>query len=213
MRKLLLIFILAIGLLACGEGKVKPKVKRASLSTNTSKFEIVEPKLNLVDTIKSYDNKVYTKYISGSVFQELRESLPDWELPEPIQWENFWFKEYKDDSVLVNYLSGDFNCDSKSDYAFLLQNKNNKQYAVWVLQSKQGKLSVIKLHDLGESEQPLQFGIELVPKGPLFYIDFENDNPKPIKLKCPGIQVSFFETAAVTYYWKSNKFESVTTGD
>jgi len=207
MRKLLSILILSICFLACKERKIKPKVKEALSPIDTSK--VASP----VDTIKNSDNKVYTDYISKSVIQQLKEKLPDWKLPEPAQWEDFWFKEYKKDGVLVNYISSDFNCDNKSDYAFLLQNQRNKQYAVWVVQSNDDEINVINLHEFGKAEFPLQFGIELIPKGPLSYIDFENDDPKPINLKCPGVQVVFFEKGAEAYYWKNNKYESVTTGD
>jgi len=36
---------------------------------------------------------------------------------------------------------------------------------------------------------------------------------KTIDLKHQAIQVSYFETAADTYYWKDGKYQSVTTGD
>jgi len=211
MRKLLQVSILILVLYACEHKKVKTEIK--ATTNNNTPLKVSSDNTSLGDTIKSFDDKVYQVYLSKAVMGYLKKELPDWKLPEPSRWQNFWFKEYKDDSVLVNYISNDFNCDSQSDYAFILQNQKNKQYAVWILQSKQDKLSVLKLHDFGKAELPLQFGIELVPKGSLSYIDFENDNPKPINLKCPGIQVSYFESGAETYYWNVNKFESVTTGD
>lgn len=50
----------------------------------------------------------------------MEQKLPHWHLMNPNSWENFWFKQYQKDSSLVNYITADFNCDEKMDYALLL---------------------------------------------------------------------------------------------
>lgn len=130
----------------------------------------------------------------------------------PDNWDILWFQEYRTENGLVNYISGDFNCDTKQDYALLLANANN-ELAVWVIQSNNDDYQFEKIHVLGQIHTPVSLGIELIPKGKLDYINLDVEESKTINLNCPGIQIAHFERAAVTYFWNNGKFESVQTAD
>jgi hypothetical protein len=206
MRKFLLIMI--FGLSACGQSNLQ-SVSEAPTKDTISKTDSPEP--NYLDSIPTFQKTVYNT-IDTSALSLMKQLLPDWELPDPSNWEKFWFKEYMKNGNFVVFISGDFNCDDITDYVFLLQNKEN-DFAVWILQSEHSDFSPIKLYNIGKRASRLDIGIELVPKGRLFYIDFENDNPPPITLKCPGIQIVSFERAASTYYWDNGIYKTVITGD
>ena len=164
------------------------------------------------DTIKPFTSEVYKKYIPDSILQLVATRLPEWKLPLPDSWERFWFKEYKKDTVLVNYISADFNGDGRKDYAFIL-NDAKREFATWVLQSKNGDYELIKLNSIKTVNGKTDMGLQIIPKGKLNYIDFDSDNDKYVMLKFPAIQVEFFEQSAETYYWQNGKYKSVTTGD
>jgi hypothetical protein len=165
------------------------------------------------DTVSIYPNAVYKLYLSPIVLKLVQQRLPKWKLPEPSTWDKFWFTNYKKQNTLVNYIAADFNGDRKNDYCLILKNKQNI-FAVWVLQSDKKDYLPIKLYETSSKTLPIEIGLELIPKGKLNYIDFDNDKtPKPIDLHNPAIQVVFFETSAQTYYWKNGKYLSVTTGD
>ena len=208
MRKILL--IVTFGLVACGQSKLESISSEASTKNTIS--EALPLKKNYLDSIPPFDKSVYNQHIDKSTLLLIKHQLPNWELPDPSNWQRFWFKEFMKNGGLVNYISGDFNCDNINDYCILLQNAD-KEFAVWVLQSQQDTFSAIKLSDIGKPITQLEIGLEVVPTGPLFYIDFQNDNPKQIDLKCPGIQIISFEKAASTYYWKDGNYKSVVTGD
>jgi len=209
--KRIIMCCLALSAFSCNN----QQAKEPSKPVDTVKSPIIkaEPKeFKVKNTIPAYSDDIYRKYIPAPVFELLDQQLPDWKLPSPNTWEKFWFQEYKRDSSLINYTSGDFNGDDRPDYALILVNAD-KEFTVWVLQSEQGRYKAIKLHETTGLTLPIDMGLELTPKGELNYIDLDNDNPKPIQLKHPAITVAFFERAAQTYYWKDGKYESVTTGD
>jgi hypothetical protein len=171
-----------------------------------------KPKVQQENTVSSQDSSFYSKYIPQPVLTLMEEKLPHWQLINPSKWDSFWFKQYQKDSSLVNYVPADFDCDGKEDYALLLANPKGEA-AVWVLQSVGTSYQPFKLQDVETSENPIDVGIELIPKGKLDYIDLDDENTKSMRLKCPAIQMLFFERGAVTYYWDKNKFKSVQTGD
>lgn len=191
----------------------KTEIKDA-VSKNMADTPIVQ-NVQPQETIVSYDSIIYKQYISQGTMDLINQKLPDWYLVAPNNWDQFWFKEYKKDRSLVNYMAGDFNCDQKQDYALVLADRKN-ELAVWVLQSDGKDYKSIKLHDLGKTGIPLEVGIEIVPEGNLNYIvvdEDDEDGVKSIELECPGIQVMFFEKSAVTYYWKNEKYHELQTGD
>lgn len=209
-----LLIFLTIGLIACNQNN-QPKLVSETNTKNSSINDTLESnEINTntdLDTSK-YDISIYNKYISEPLKSILDYKLPDWYLIRPENWDNLWFQYYKSESKLVNYISGDFNCDTRQDYALLLSNGNN-EIAVWAIISKDNTYQAIKIHELGLLKTPIQNGLELIPKGTIDYLDLDSEEFKVLKISCDAIQIMYFESAAVAYYWQNGKFESVQTAD
>ena|SRR5688572_3702512 len=207
-----LLLILAVGFIACAQPNPTQKIEnKDTLSVRKSDTPIVQ-RQQPQDSIVPYANTIYHQFISQNVMNLTKQTLPQWHLPNPNTWDAVWFNGYKKDSALVNYVAADFNCDNKQDYALLLTNAK-KEFTIWVLQSQNEGYKPIRLYELGNMEKPLEVGIELVAKGAINYLDENAEDVKSITLKCPAIQVMFFEKAAVTYYWENGKYNEVQTGD
>ncbi len=161
----------------------------------------------------SYDKTVYDKYFPAELRNYLKDSLSDWYIPDPEEWDNLWFQTYMNPDALVNFIRGDFNGDKKTDYAVLLKDKH-KAVAAWAIQTDNNGFTKIKLEDCGIFNPHIQAALQIIEPGKLEYIDPESDDPpKPLMLQHPAIQVEYFETSATTYYWDKNKYKAVVTGD
>lgn len=203
------IFILSCALIGCQQNKVEHATNKAPIVGTVSK--VTQNKSEDTDSLVAFDKSVYEQKISKQVLSLLKNSLPEWELPHPSLWDKFWFNSYMKNGNLVNYISGDFNCDDIIDYAFILQNKQ-KEIAIWVLQSEGAKFLTIKLLPIGKVPR-IEIGIEKQKKGIISYIDPQNETMPSISLKCEAITVISFEKAAETYYWKNGHYKSIATGD
>ncbi|HZH38579.1 MAG TPA: hypothetical protein VEX17_00755 [Bacillales bacterium] len=206
-----LITILFVALLACNQqtstGHTEHKDSIVKIDTTTPVVPRDKPK----DTIAPFDDPVYNNYIPQKLHDIMVQKLPGWTLPKPSDWTAYWFNTYKKDSALVNYITADFNCDQKQDYALLLTNKQN-EIAVWAIQSNKEDYAAIKLYELGKPGKPFDNGIELIPKGEVNYLD-DKGNYKSMNFKCPAIQLLFFEKSAISFYWNNGKYERIQTGD
>ena len=207
-----LLLILAVGFIACTQQNPTPKTKSTDTLTAKSADTPALLKQQPQDTITTFDSTIYSQYISAEVMRLINHHLPQWYLPAPGNWDAFWFKEYKKDSVLVNYITGDFNCDGKKDYSLLLANAK-EGFAVWVLQSAKETYEAIKLVEFGQMERPVEVGLQFTEVGELNYLYENAEDVKSVTLKCPAISVLYFEKAAVTYYWENGKYVEVQTGD
>lgn len=217
MIKLLLTVIILLALFSCGRQKGAPKQE----STATDSTASVQPSTSAPDSAEMlqklqayvYDSTIYDHHLPAELKNYLSANLQDWKLPEPTEWDALWFQNYRSTNSLVNFISGDFNCDAQKDYTLLLSNKRDSSLAVWIIHSGNNGLTSIKLDEYGKPDNHIQLGLELVEAGNLNYIDPDMDDTKSIKLECPAIQVVFFEKGATTYYWDKDKYSSVQTGD
>jgi hypothetical protein len=187
-KMLMLLAVVSVSWLAC---KQKSTQSQASVDTNTKAIKHpAQPKVEQ-DTIPTYTEAVYRAHIPEEVNALLEEKLPGWRLPSPMSWEKYWFNAYKKDNALVDYVNGDFNGDSKPDYALLLENEQHV-FKVWVLQSDDNDYKAIQLLELSEATLPLDVGLELIDKSKLSYLSMDEgaDDIKTIDLKHPAIQIS-----------------------
>ena len=209
MKKLV---ILIVGIIACRQEE--PAAKAPASGTDNKEFikttlAKVAPPGNSIDY---NDSTIYKEYIPEAILNVIKQKLPEWHLLKPADWEMSWFNEYKKKSSLVSYCTADFNCDGKDDYAIMLGNNKN-EITVWIIQSDNNNYKTVRLDELGQIRSPIQFGIDTIPKGKLDYIDLDVENVKTINIKCPAVQVVYFESAAVAYYWEKGKYQSVQTAD
>lgn len=216
MMKLLLLAMTLV-LFSCAEQKGEPKQDSPSTdSTATVQEPAFAPdSAEMLQKLQAYayDSTIYDQYLPSDLKSYLAATLQDWKLPTPSEWDALWFQTYRSTNSLVNFISGDFNCDAQNDHALLLSSKSDSSLAVWIIHSGNNGLTSIKLEEYGKPDNHIQLGLELVEAGDLNYIDPDVDEPKSIKMKCLGIQVVYFEKAAITYYWDKDKYSSVQTGD
>ncbi|WP_345949257.1 hypothetical protein ABDD95_20640 [Mucilaginibacter sp. PAMB04274] len=212
--RIILVVLISVHGIACNEGPKHVSSEAKQTDTVESKTTVQETKTSDENAFPAYTDPVYKSYISATLKALIEEKLPGWRLPPSGSWEKYWFNAYKKADALVDYASGDFNGDGKADYALLLENENHA-FIVWVLQSQHDGYKAVELTQLNETTLPLDTGLELVGKGKLNHLSMDDgvDGEKTMELQHPAIQVSYFEASAEIYYWKDNKFQSVTTGD
>lgn len=217
MRKPLLITILSLVLFSCAEQRREPKQESTATDSTASVLPstFAPDSAEMLQKLQSYvyDSTIYDQYLPADLKSYLAANLQDWKLPDPAEWDALWFQTYRRTNALINFISGDFNCDAQKDYALLLTNKRDSSLSAWIIHSGNNGLTGRKLDEYGKPENHIQLGLELVEAGDLNYIDPDVDDPKSIKLECPAIQVVYFEKAAITYYWDKDQYSSVHTGD
>jgi hypothetical protein len=168
----------------------------------------------MIDTFDQRSNNTYQRYIDQRLKSYLDTASGGWALPAPNRWDTVWFNLYHEDSSLVNYVSGDFDCNGIKDYALILK-KANGTIGAYAFLSMGSTFKSEEIIEFGkDTGQQIDIGLDLLPPGTYHYIEPDSEKePPPIKLKCNSIQVMYFERAAETYYWEKGKFKSITTGD
>lgn len=160
------------------------------------------------DTLPAFDEDIYKDYIPQKLAAFLAKEMPDWKIPAPNKWDKYNFNEFKTANNLVNFISGDFNCDKRGDYALILEDKRER-LAIWVFFAEKTGFNKIKLADAGSGREQIESGIAVLEPG-----EHGGDwNPKPVKIKCQAIEDIYFEKAAEAYYWENGKFKSIITSD
>lgn len=216
--KPLLTAIIALLLLSCSDSRTqttKEKTIKVDSPTVAPSSDYLPDSAEMLQKLQNYvyDTTIYDQYLPADVKNFLFTHLPEWKLPHPGEWDALWFQTYKTPNSLVNFISGDFNCDGEKDYALLLTNKVDASLAAWIIQSGPDGYTGIKLEDYDKQENHIQLGLELIPPGSLNYMDLDSDEEQVLKLECSAVQVSYFEKGATTYYWNKDQYSSVVTGD
>ncbi|MBO9681467.1 MAG: hypothetical protein J7502_02135, partial [Flavisolibacter sp.] len=205
--------LLIFGLVSCGQAVSTADSKTIDDTAGTALEPSISNTSSSVNGDK-YSRSIYELYIDPQLKTYLDKAFKGWTLPAPNRWDTVWFNQYKSDSTLVNYLSTDFDCNKKRDYALLFKNASGVIVAYAFL-STGDTFNAVELMDFGkDTGEQIEVGLELLPPGDYNHIDPENEeNPPPVKIKCSGIQVLNFERAAKTFYWEKGKLKSIITGD
>ncbi len=197
-------------LIACGQSN--EQFDKVAVNNNQNDQNIVSDRKEF-DTLPTFDEEIYKEYIPQKLAAFLNKEMPGWKIPAPAKWDKFWFNEYKSSNNLVNFISGDFNCDKRTDYALILADKRER-VSIWVFFSKKNSFEKIKLDEFGSGLKEIYFGLEVLEPGEVKYIDPNNYKSNPVKkINCQAIQAVWFEKAAEAYYWERGKFKSIMTGD
>lgn len=216
MKKIILVVL--IGFTSCSG-----KSQNTDMSSNDTILQmdtISKPSVQHVntafDTIHRFDYTVYEKVVSKKALNILKRTLPNWRLPDPTSFEALWFNYYKKDDFLLDYIHGDFNCDTQQDYVFILENLATKELAAWVLQSDGSEHKATLLEILKRGEPHITTSLELVDRGVKIQ-DFDARNAvntnKIVTLPCEAITIQYQEGTSRIYYWNKDKFERITASD
>jgi hypothetical protein len=159
---------------------------------------------NSIDTI-------YQNYVPGELRDFIYSRMGGWKLPQASDWQKRWWDEYKKDKTLVNYVSGDFNCDGKQDHSMILTDEKNN-IGAWAFLANQNSFDTVKLDQFENPGNQIGAGLQILPKGKHAHLDMDNPNIK-VEVKCEGITVIFFEKAARSYYFENGKLRWIQTAD
>lgn len=205
--------LLVYGLVSCGQAVSTADPKTIDDTSQTVKKSSTPGTSTSKDNNK-YSSSIYERYINPRLKIYLDNEFNGWTLPTPSRWDTVWFNQYKSDTTLVNYISGDFDCNKKKDYALLFK-KASDEIVAYAFLSTGDTFKPIKLMDFGkDSGEPIEIGLELLPPGNYNHIDPESEEePPPVRIKCNSVQVLNFERAAETFYWEKSKLKSIITGD
>ncbi|HSU29233.1 MAG TPA: hypothetical protein VLJ68_12690 [Chitinophagaceae bacterium] len=160
------------------------------------------------DTLYNSGLDVYSKYLPPTFRAYVTDYVTGWTIPKENAWEKYWWDQYKKDKSLVNYVSGDFNCDNKTDYSMILTDPRGA-VAAWVFMAKGNDFEKTMLEQADIEEGPIAIGIDLLKKGK----QGDMITNKTADIKCDGVSIVFFERAQHSYYWEKGKFKMIQTGD
>jgi hypothetical protein len=198
--------LLTVLLLACGQNTTEKKTTTDTLPAQPSR----------VDTATRSSlptSAIYDDYLPSRLVAYVRRSLPDWKLPDPSAWEKYWFDQYTKDKSLVNFISGDFNCDGATDHALVLLHQKG-DIGAWAFLARDSSFEKTKLDQFEHlSSGLIEIGLELLEKGEHGHLGEDGEMAKPAIVKCEGVTVIFFEKAARSYYWEKGKLKAIQTGD
>lgn len=182
------LFIAVICFAACA-----PPHEKVAVSDAQSEEKTVSEK-NDFNSSPAFGEDVYKEYIPPKLSVFLSEKMPGWKIPAPDKWDKNDFNEFKTANSLVNFVSGDFNCDERIDYALILADERN-QAAIWAFFGEKNGFKKIKVEDAGDFSERVGFGLSILEPG-----EHGGEwNPKPVKIKCQAIEEVIFEKAATAY--------------
>jgi hypothetical protein len=200
--------IITATLVACN---IPDDTKRSGISIDSSQQLTVSADSVTSKKEKAIDSTIYRSYMPDELTAWLNKEFTGLAIPSPSRWDNYWFTQYKKDSSLVNYISGDYNCDGKKDHALIAT--ENGTIVVYAFLATETGFKKERLETYGKDNGELiDIGLELLKPGKYEHLDGDKQ-PPPANIKCAAIQLVYFEKAAVTYYWEKGKFKSIQTGD
>jgi len=208
MRKMAILIM--ISLTACGENKTSTTDTKIDSSVVDSAISITNNKAPQ----KRYSlDEIYNQYINPQLLEYLENTHPTWSVPNQNMWHPQLFKKYSGDSTLVNYVSGDFNCDGLKDYALLVDKGNNMLAAVAFI--KQG--NSFKTQELTEfpyrNTERIEDHLKVFTPGSYKTEDPDIDPAdRKLTLKCAAVAIGpfkeLYEGGKDVYYWEKGELRS-----
>lgn len=159
---------------------------------------------------------IYQTYINPQLQDYLKKKHPTWSVPDRSKWYPQLFNKYKTDRSLVNYISEDFDCNGKKDYALLLD-KGGGVLAVVAFLSTGTSFTTVELTENinygGHAAEKIEFALTLYKPG-----KYNTSDPdiaieaRHINLKCYAIGIGLFEELFEGYndvfYWDKKELKS-----
>lgn len=158
-------------------------------------------------------DEIYQHYFDQGLQAYIKKTHPIWSIPTQNKWHPQLFNKYKTDSSLVNYISGDFDCNGKKDHALLLD-KGKGILAVVAFLSKGDSFSTVELtENINREGEKIEFVLTLFKPGSYNTIDPDIEPAsRHVSLKCYGIGIGFFkelyEGGNDVYYWEKDELRS-----
>jgi hypothetical protein len=214
MTKLLTILFLFLGLTSCLQTEKKYEVRDLKNTLDSVDMALTTP------SGKNYSlDDIYQKYIPSELLSYIEISQPTWSVPGQNMWYPQLFNKYQTDSSLVNYVSGDFDCNGKRDYALIMDKGMNHLAAIAFLRVDNG-FKTVELTELLHSEgQKIDFVLSLYKPGRYDIVDPDllPSDPNYVNLKGNSVGIGLFnelyEGGADVYYWDEGQLRSCVIDD
>lgn len=158
-------------------------------------------------------DEIYQTYISEELLSYIEKKHPTWSVPNENMWYPKLFSKYKTGSSLVNYLSGDFDCNGKKDQALIVDKGKNILSAVAFLKID-NSFKTVELTEIGPAGEKIEFVLTLYKPGHYKIVDpdLSPSDPKIVNFKCNGVGIGKFnelyEGGRDVFYWDQNQLRS-----
>jgi hypothetical protein len=216
-----LLAIVLIGLASCQQMK---KTDESPQFKDDVAGNIVDSIGNVVDSMytasrpaneKRYSlDEVYQKYVSDELLKYIGATHPSWSVPNQNLWYPQLFNKYKTNNSLVNYVSGDFDCNGKKDYALILDKGKAGLAAVAFLKTD-SSFKTVELTEIGPLKgERIELYLTLYKPGTynISDPDLHPSDPTYIKFKCSSVGIGTFkelyEGGNDVYYWHQGELQS-----
>ena len=163
-------------------------------------------------------DEVYSQYISPELLSYLEKAHPYWSIPDHNQWYPQLFNKYKTDHSLVNYITGDFDCNGKKDHA-LIVDKGKTGLAAVAFLGQNDSFTTVELTELTQHDgEKIDYLLSLYKPGryDIDDPDLRPSDPAFVKLKCNSIGIGpfkeLYEGGDEVYYWEQNELRSCVIG-
>lgn len=199
----LVVCLITVILFSCGQSADKEKISPTdSLETKSDSITLVS---SSKDTTNEMQKPTALEMEVNSILQikfpdqwrVVNDSISNW--PKDV-FDYFIAGKRKENPDYPYIAKGDFNVDSKADYAVLVVNNKRDKYRIAIL------LDTTKIIIWEDDVQGA--AIATNPKEDIGSID-----GKVVKLKGEGINVEFFEKSSWVLYWTGSSFKKIWTGD
>ncbi len=144
------------------------------------------------------------KLIPNNVSEYIKTKLSGWQIATPESWDDSSFNKYRSDSSQINYISGDFNCDKKIDYALILKDSADN-FSAFTILSFDDNYYHQELENNGNTKSgKLDFGLVLLPPGAI-----EHSEGPPTITECAAIQKIYTNRGSKKIYYWDKKGRSI----
>jgi hypothetical protein len=205
-----LLAILFLGLASCQQlektDESAPSKDRVVDSINSPMSTAVAEKNYSLD-------EIYQKYISVELLSYLEAKYPTWSVPNENMWYPQLFHKYKTDSSLVNYISGDFDCNGQNDQVLIVDKGKNMLSVVAFLRVGDS-FKTVELTEIGPAGEKIEFVLTLYKPGryQIADPDLGPSDSKIANFKCNGVGIGKFkelyEGGNDVFYWDHNELRS-----
>lgn len=183
-----------------------PALKNEAVdSLNIPMTPVIEEKLSL--------DEIYQKYVSKELQSYLEKEHPTWSVPNENRWYPKLFNKYKTDSSLVNYISGDFDCNGKRDEIMIVDKGKNVLSVVAFLRVNDS-FKTVELTEIGSPGEKIEFVLTLYKPGRYNIVDpdLSPSDSKIANFTCNGAGIGKFKElydgGNDVFYWNQNQLRS-----
>ena len=198
-----------IGLLCCQQSGNTGKQS----SINSAVVDSISMTMTAVEEKRYSLDEVYLKYLSEDLQTYIQTTHPSWQVPNQNLWYPQLFNKYKTNHSLVNYISGDFDGNGKTDHALIID-KGRNDLAVVAFLRVDSTFKTVELTVLSREGEKINYVLTLYKPGRYTIADPDlgPTDKKQVILKSSSVGIGLFkelyEGGDDVYYWNNGELRS-----